>query len=140
MLIGLAFSPITPEAWVYCAFFLVATNVAGAAGRLLWDRLQRESFLNAQLALELANTDSVTGIMNRRAFIDHLQLLWPQARRSECMLTLLLVDIDHFKSINGRAGHAGGGDNTHEMAARRNQTTISELDDSDSKTRLKVRP
>jgi diguanylate cyclase (GGDEF)-like protein len=55
-----------------------------------------------------ATTDGLTGLMNRRTFeqraADYLSL----ARRYHDPLALLLLDIDHFKQINDREGHAGG--------------------------------
>jgi diguanylate cyclase (GGDEF)-like protein len=55
-----------------------------------------------------AFTDHLTGLLNRRAFLDGaLSLCAGQARRGE-PVTLLMFDLDHFKSINDRFGHAVG--------------------------------
>jgi diguanylate cyclase (GGDEF)-like protein len=55
-----------------------------------------------------ANHDSLTGLLNRRAFAERAAALMAQARRYDTPLALLLIDIDHFKAINDRLGHAGG--------------------------------
>jgi diguanylate cyclase (GGDEF)-like protein len=55
-----------------------------------------------------ASTDHLTGLINRRAFLENaLELCAHQAKRGE-PVTLLMLDLDHFKSINDRFGHAVG--------------------------------
>ncbi|HEY8099557.1 MAG TPA: diguanylate cyclase [Burkholderiaceae bacterium] len=63
----------------------------------------------AQHALELlATQDAVTGIANRRRFDELLQLEWGRAMRDAKVLTLLMVDVDHFKIYNDTYGHQAG--------------------------------
>jgi diguanylate cyclase (GGDEF)-like protein len=61
-------------------------------------------------AEQLALTDPVTGIFNRRRFMDVLKREWAAARRYGHPLSCALVDIDHFKNINDGSGHAAGDD------------------------------
>lgn len=56
----------------------------------------------------LASTDSLTGLANRRAFIDWSENTLAILQREYGLLSLLMVDVDHFKSINDRFGHALG--------------------------------
>ena len=56
----------------------------------------------------LAITDSVTGVWNRRHGEDLLAAELAQSRRTGRPLTVLMLDIDHFKSINDRHGHQAG--------------------------------
>jgi len=56
----------------------------------------------------LASHDSLTGLLNRRAFLDRLEHALAQARRSQGRLALLYIDLDHFKPINDQFGHAAG--------------------------------
>ena len=57
---------------------------------------------------QLAITDSLTGLANRRHFLKRLQQEWERYQRSEQPSSLLMLDIDHFKRINDRYGHAMG--------------------------------
>ena len=57
---------------------------------------------------ELATTDALTRLMNRRALLERLSAELDRARRFRQHLSLLMVDIDHFKSINDQHGHLVG--------------------------------
>jgi two-component system, cell cycle response regulator len=56
----------------------------------------------------LASTDPLTGLMNRRAFGQWISQETPRATRYGQDLSLALLDIDHFKSVNDRHGHDAG--------------------------------
>jgi two-component system, cell cycle response regulator len=56
----------------------------------------------------LATTDPLTRVLNRRALLDRLTAELDRARRFSSSLTLLLLDVDHFKQINDTAGHLAG--------------------------------
>lgn len=72
--------------------------------------LYRRSFqANRQLAA-LANQDGMTGLANRRRFDEALGDEWSRARRGRLPLSLMLVDVDHFKKFNDRFGHLAGDD------------------------------
>lgn len=62
---------------------------------------------NAELG-RLANTDALTNLCNRRAFFEIANLATAQAKRSKRDLTLIMLDVDNFKSINDRFGHPVG--------------------------------
>lgn len=55
-----------------------------------------------------AGTDALTGLMNRRRISERMKEEVPRARRSGNALSLMLLDIDRFKSINDEHGHAQG--------------------------------
>jgi two-component system, cell cycle response regulator len=57
---------------------------------------------------KLADTDSLTGVGNRMKFDRVLSAEMNRADRSGEAITLLMVDVDHFKSLNDRFGHQGG--------------------------------
>lgn len=58
--------------------------------------------------LELATTDELTGIANRRYFMERLNSEFDRAKRYESRYSLLMIDIDYFKSINDDYGHKAG--------------------------------
>jgi diguanylate cyclase (GGDEF)-like protein len=55
-----------------------------------------------------ANTDGLTGIANRRMFDETLEKEWLRAQRQGSPISLLLVDVDHFKRYNDFYGHQAG--------------------------------
>jgi len=65
----------------------------------------------------LALTDGLTGIANRRAFDQALNREWMRTLREGSEISLLLLDIDHFKLFNDRYGHLAGDDCLRAVAA-----------------------
>ena len=73
----------------------------------------------AQNALqEAASTDYLTRLMNRRAILDHLSYEFLHNDRNQTVLTVLLLDLDHFKRINDNYGHDAGDNVLIETAVR----------------------
>ena len=62
---------------------------------------------NAQLA-RLATLDGLTAVPNRRGFDAFLDQHWAECRASGAPLSLLMIDVDHFKQFNDRHGHLAG--------------------------------
>jgi len=69
------------------------------------ERKAREDKLNA-----LAMTDGLTGLANRRAFDEALEREWQRTLREGTQMSLLLLDLDHFKAFNDQYGHQVGDD------------------------------
>lgn len=61
-----------------------------------------------RLLEELALTDPLTGLYNRRHFDQQLETTWAQHVRGHHGLALMMIDIDHFKKINDTFGHQAG--------------------------------
>jgi diguanylate cyclase (GGDEF)-like protein len=74
----------------------------GIADRVLGFRRERDA------ARKMAEHDMLTGVLSRRAIEMQLRALSTEARNGGSGLGVLFLDIDHFKSINDRFGHATG--------------------------------
>jgi diguanylate cyclase (GGDEF)-like protein len=57
---------------------------------------------------ELATTDALTGLKNRRKFDSAIEAEWRRAARHKTPIALLMIDADHFKSYNDTHGHQAG--------------------------------
>jgi len=73
---------------------------------------------NVQLSLEMAITDQLTGLHNRRYMGRHLNTLISNAEKSGRPIAFLILDIDHFKSVNDTYGHDIGDEVLREFASR----------------------
>jgi diguanylate cyclase (GGDEF)-like protein/PAS domain S-box-containing protein/putative nucleotidyltransferase with HDIG domain len=81
-------------------------------------RASRDEVRRQNKELEvLANNDSLTGCLNRRALFAELETQWKARGEHQKHLSCIMVDIDHFKSINDTYGHAVG-DRVLQMVAR----------------------
>ena len=100
---------------VIAAQFRIESDNARASLQSLAEALELESLQlektiedrNRDLR-EIATTDFLTGIANRRQFMARTEMEIERARRYGHRLSLLMIDIDHFKAINDRFGHPTG--------------------------------
>jgi diguanylate cyclase (GGDEF)-like protein/PAS domain S-box-containing protein len=84
---------------------LMAQWVGGELTRREAERALQKA--NAKLE-ELATRDGLTGLFNRRAFQERLEDAVADARRAKQSLSLLMLDVDHFKQYNDAFGHPAG--------------------------------
>ena len=96
-------------------------------------RLRTLELEAANRALDLqARTDALTGLLNRRGFETQMAFAVALARRSSRPLSLITVDVDHFKRVNDTYGHEAG----DEVLRRLARTLESRLRGSDVVARL----
>lgn len=96
------------EPIAYNGLFLAFANVVGATGLHALEHNQRTSYLRESLLGLQAGRDGLTGLGNRRAFEEEHERSWAQAFRDQKPLSILLIDIDHFKAFNDLYGHQAG--------------------------------
>ena len=79
-------------------------------GRLYTELLQTKGELEAanRMLSRVATLDGLTGVPNRRTMDEMLDNAWRRAIRNKTPLSLILIDIDHFKDYNDRFGHLEG--------------------------------
>ncbi|KAB0499509.1 sensor domain-containing diguanylate cyclase [Pseudomonas moorei] len=111
---------------VFATWRRTAIVISGATGvlciGLLWltwllcRELRLRQFAEQELA-QLAATDALTGVANRRTLDQTLRHEWFRAQRSGKPMSVLMIDADHFKSFNDRHGHLGGDEALRSLAA-----------------------
>jgi diguanylate cyclase (GGDEF)-like protein len=92
------------------ATMLAFVNGFGALACYQLEFAVRTSFLESKELNQLAERDGLTGLYNRRSYDKYIQRIWRQSRREQAQLTVMLIDIDHFKSFNDHYGHQAGDD------------------------------
>src|ERR1700759_519288 len=88
-----------------------AAILGGLVGRFIERRRMLES------AAQIALTDPLTGLANRRAWEEELRREVARARRNSHRLALVMLDLDHFKQLNDTQGHQAGDSVLAEAAA-----------------------
>lgn len=95
------------DLWIIVVWFSVATVAILLAGRQHIRLLAEHATLNAEI-LRMAAIDPLTGVLNRRRFIELMEHEFARSRRYETPLSLLMLDLDYFKQINDTYGHQMG--------------------------------
>jgi len=106
---GAAFvGAIAPTVAVYSLFVLFCANLIGGSGCYALEYANRVAFLERRRLSEVALHDGLTGLLNRTALEEQARGLWRHAQIARLPVSVLLIDIDHFKAYNDRYGHQAG--------------------------------
>ncbi|MFO1376104.1 MAG: diguanylate cyclase [Steroidobacteraceae bacterium] len=97
-----------PAVAAYQLFALVCANVIGAAGAYALEHANRLAFLERKQLAHVAEHDGLTGLFNRHAFESLLRDAWATAAVRGTRVTVIMIDIDHFKAYNDLLGHQAG--------------------------------
>ncbi|OLL33649.1 diguanylate cyclase [Burkholderia sp. SRS-W-2-2016] len=95
------------RAWIIGTLIAALDVTIIALAILFAQQLRRRRAAEEELR-ELARTDGLTGLNNRRAFEEHLNDEWRRAQRNGWPLSVLLIDVDNFKGFNDLYGHSAG--------------------------------
>jgi diguanylate cyclase (GGDEF)-like protein/hemerythrin-like metal-binding protein len=110
---------------VIVAYFVALQRQYGTESRLA--ARHREAEGRARTMARRADTDALTGVLNRAGFNQAFSREFSRARRYRQPLSLVLLDIDHFKNVNDGYGHPAG-DKVLEGTARLLETRVREAD------------
>ncbi len=108
---------IAPAVATYSLFVLFAANVIGGAGCYALEYANRVAFLERRRLADVAMRDGLTGLLNRTALEEQARALWQHARLAHLPVSVLLIDIDHFKAYNDLYGHQAGDGCLKQVAA-----------------------
>src|ERR1700738_4843647 len=102
-----------PLASIFSLWLTQATRIAAVMMALIVFVLAVTLFLRRRARAEdkleeLATTDALTGLKNRRKFDAEIDAEWRRATRHKTPIALLMIDADHFKSYNDNFGHQAG--------------------------------
>ncbi|HEX7417543.1 MAG TPA: diguanylate cyclase [Steroidobacteraceae bacterium] len=106
--VGAIVTGAAPELAIYHLYILLCANLFAGAGSYALEHANRLAFLERRLLTEVALHDGLTGLLNRAAFEDQIRRVWDQAVRDKVQLSVIMIDIDHFKAYNDRYGHQAG--------------------------------
>ena len=99
---------VAPKVAIYSLFVLFSANLIGGSGSYTLEYANRIAFLERRRLARVAMHDGLTGLLNRAALEEQARSLWQHAQVQGQPVSVLLIDIDHFKAYNDRYGHQAG--------------------------------
>lgn len=105
------------EVAAYLSVALITANVIGAAGAYALEHANRTAFLERKLLVEIAELDGLTRLLNRQTFESRVHDAWGRAMSERRAVTVIMIDVDHFKLYNDNYGHQAGDDCLRKVAS-----------------------
>ena len=99
---------LQPDIFYRGLVWIVLANALGFTAANSLQRSQRMQFAQSLLLQQLLSTDAMTGISNRRRFDSAIEREWRRCQRNGMPISLLMIDVDHFKAYNDHCGHPQG--------------------------------
>jgi len=98
----------------------------GASTKVLAVRDISERKEAAERIRHMAHHDALTGLPNRRMFVDRLHQVLARSKRDGTTVAVLCLDLDRFKHVNDLGGHAAGDELLRQVARRLNDSVRTE--------------
>lgn len=98
------------------SLMLIGANMIGALCCFQHEARTRADFSKNRLIEDQAHRDGLTGLHNRRVYDRYLERIWRLSQRDETQITIMMIDIDCFKSYNDLYGHQAGDDALRKVA------------------------
>ncbi len=105
--VEIGLSPVTTASGKFVLSAIIDLTERKRAEERIVEQARALEEANAKLA-EMASTDSLTSVWNRRAFLDQLGIQMELALRTSRPLSVVFLDLDHFKLFNDEFGHLAG--------------------------------
>jgi len=113
---GMVHWAFPPGEVMFGGIMLVLVNLFGAYCCYQLEYASRKAYLESKMLNQLAERDGLTSLHNRRSFDDYMERIWRQSLREQTQLTIMMIDIDHFKAYNDFYGHQAGDDALKKVA------------------------
>lgn len=125
LLIGasLFISNIPEQQILLFSLFVLPTFIFLSVALVAWQRSGRETYALARQNFFYATFDMLSGVLNRRSWYEQLESTIGSLQDGGGELSLIILDIDHFKAVNDRWGHLAGDEVIRTLSARILQCT-----------------
>jgi diguanylate cyclase (GGDEF)-like protein len=117
LIVASALGLLAADVATYLSFAIICANVIGAAGAYALEHANRTSFLERKLLVEIAELDGLTRLLNRQTFESRVHDAWRRAISERRAVTVVMIDVDHFKLYNDNYGHQAGDECLRKVAA-----------------------
>lgn len=107
-IVSIGINPLPSYAFISNNFFLISGSIIGMAVAYYLEKLNRENFIHGVSLRKIAETDALTGVLNRGFFMEEAKEKLALMAAFDGHRAFCLLDLDGFKEINDRQGHVAG--------------------------------